>query len=237
MRSALLLAGLLLALPVHAFELKPFTASYTADWKQLPVSGTASRQLKQVSPGTWQLDFEASMLVASLSERSTFRHEANSWQPLMYRYRRSGLGAGKRVEQTFDWTTKRVTGSDRGKRIDIPLTQGLLDKSTYQLALQQDVADGKRSMSYSVLDGDDVDTYDFRVLGEEQVQTKAGSLTTIKVERVRDPSQSQRQTVLWFAKQWDFLLVRLLQVEKDGKTYDIMLENGIVDGKSVSGAK
>lgn len=41
----LLLISLLTALPLlaSASELLPFTASYTADWKQLPVSGSAER--------------------------------------------------------------------------------------------------------------------------------------------------------------------------------------------------
>ena len=57
----------------------------------------------------------------------------------------------------------------------------------------------------------------------------------IKVERVRDPTQSKRQTILWFAKDWDYLLVRLHQVEKDGKEYQIMLQDGSVNGQPVKG--
>ncbi|MNT99427.1 hypothetical protein D3C72_2422670 [compost metagenome] len=73
------------------------------------------------------------------------------------------------------------------------------------------------------------------MLGEERVNTKAGVVDAIKVERVRDPTQSSRKTVLWFAKDWDFLLVRLHQVEKDGKEYQIMLKEGEVAGKPVKG--
>lgn len=90
-------------------------------------------------------------------------------------------------------------------------------------------------MSYQVLDGDDIDTYDFRVLGEEAVTTMVGTVDAIKVERVRDPTQSKRITVLWFAKDWDYLLVRLQQVEKDGKEYQIILEEGRVNNKAVKG--
>jgi negative regulator of sigma E activity len=98
------------------------------------------------------------------------------------------------------------------------------------------VAAGKKSMSYQVVDGDEVDTYDFRVLGSEKVATKAGQVDAIKVERVRDPTQSKRITVLWFAKDWDYLLVRLQQVETDGKEYNIMLLDGTVNGKAVKGS-
>jgi len=87
-----------------------------------------------------------------------------------------------------------------------------------------------------VVEGTDTDTYDFRVLGAEKVSTKAGSVDAIKVERVRDPTQNKRTTVMWFAKDWDYLLVRLQQVETDGKEYNIMLQEGTVAGKEVKGS-
>jgi len=63
MRRAILLtlAAVLLPASLMATELKPFSASYTADWKQLPFSGQAARSLKQQEDGTWKLDFSASM--------------------------------------------------------------------------------------------------------------------------------------------------------------------------------
>ncbi len=90
-------------------------------------------------------------------------------------------------------------------------------------------------MTYQVMDGDEIDTYDFRVLGEERVDTVVGSVDAIKVERVRDPTQSKRITILWFAKDWDYLLVRLQQVEKDGKEYQIIVKSGTVNSKTVKG--
>lgn len=53
MRRALLFAFALLALPaVQAADLQPFSASYTADWKQLPMSGTAERSTEAGANGT-----------------------------------------------------------------------------------------------------------------------------------------------------------------------------------------
>ncbi len=72
MRRALLFACALLALPfAQAADLQPFSASYTADWKQLPMSGTAERSLTKQATGVWKLNFKASMMIASLSEEST----------------------------------------------------------------------------------------------------------------------------------------------------------------------
>ena len=237
MRALLLVALALVGLNAQAFELQPYSASYTADWKQVPISGTAERSLKPLGDGRWELSFGAAMLVASLSEVSTLRVENDTFLPLNYRFERNGLGKAKQVEHDFDWTEKQVIGSDRGDPVRFALNRGMQDKSTYQLVLQEDVAAGKQSMSYQVVDGDEIEVYDFRVLGEERVRTKAGLIDAIKVERVRDPTQSSRKTVLWFAKDWNYLLVRLHQIEKDGKEYQIMLKEGEVNGRKVVGAK
>ncbi|TWH64744.1 uncharacterized protein DUF3108 [Azomonas agilis] len=235
MRRALLLSLALLALPTQATELKSFSASYTADWSAAPVSGTAKRTLERQADGSWKLNFDASMLVTSFNEYSIFRVEGEQLLPTQYRLKRSGLGRGKAVEHNFDWANKQVTGKDEGDPVKLPLNPGLLDKSTYQVALQQDVAAGKRSMSYQVVDDDEIETYDFRVLGTEQVTTRAGQVDAIKVERVRDPTQSKRQTEMWFAKEWNYLLVKLRQVEKDGKEHQIVLEQGSINGQPVKG--
>ncbi|KAB0550806.1 DUF3108 domain-containing protein [Pseudomonas argentinensis] len=237
MRRALMLALALFSLPALAAEPKPFSASYTADWKQVPVSGSAERSLQKLDDGRWQLVFKASMLVAGLTEQSTFTVDGDAFLPQSYKFERSGLGKSKDVEFDFDWSQKQVIGSDRGNPVRFPLNRGMQDKSTYQLALQHDVAAGEKSMSYQVVDGDEIETYDFRILGEEVVRTAAGLIDAIKVERVRDPTQSSRKTILWFAKDWDYLLVRLHQVEKDGKEYQIMLKSGTVDGKNVEGRR
>ncbi|MFP3514597.1 DUF3108 domain-containing protein [Pseudomonas sp. SIMBA_077] len=236
MRRALLLALSLLAVPaVQAAELHPFQASYTADWKQLPMSGSAERSLVKNDNGNWTLNFKASMMIASLTESSTFDFKNDSLIPKSYSFERGGLGKSKNVSLDFDWKTNVVTGTDNKDPVSVKLLSGMLDKSTYQLALQRDVAAGKQNMNYLVVDGDDVDTYDFRVMGSEVVDTKAGKVDAIKVERVRDPTQNKRITEMWFAKNWDGLLVKLRQVEKDGKEYNIMLQDGTVNGQAVKG--
>ena len=129
MRRAAVLLLSLLALPVAALELKPYTASYTADWKQLPVSGSAERSLQAHADGSWQLSFEASMLLAGLTERSRLRVQGEQLQPLDYQFSRHGLGKAKQIEHRFDWEAKQVVGSDRGDAVRLPLNRGLDRKS------------------------------------------------------------------------------------------------------------
>lgn len=234
MRRALLTLALL-GLPASAMALEPFSVQYTADFQSVPVSGSAERQLTRNQDGSWNLHFRASMLIAALREDSQFRQDGRRFVPLRYELERTGLGKGKRVVHEFNWQQHLVTGNDRGTAVKLQLKDGLLDKSTYQLALQEDVAAGKTAMTYQVVDGDEIETFDFRVLGRELVDIASGQVEAIKVERVRDPNKSKRQTTLWFAPGWDYLLVRLHQTETDGKEYRIMLDQGQVAGREVKG--
>ena len=102
MRRALTLALTLFGLPASALALEPFNAKYTADWQQVPVSGSAERQLVQAADGSWTLMFKASMLVAGISEESRFNYVSQRFVPLSYRFERSGLGKSKNIAHDFD---------------------------------------------------------------------------------------------------------------------------------------
>ena len=219
---------------LSAAQLTPFTASYAADMKKIPVNGEAIHSLTMNTDETWNLSFTAGMFVARLSEDSTLRLEDDRVVPLSYTYERRGLGRSRKTTQVFDWTNGVVKGVHKGDTFTLPTEPGLLDKTTYQLALQQDLMAGRTEMTYRVLDGDDIDEYEFKVVGEDRVTTRAGQFDAVEVERVRDPD-SKRQTTLWFAKDWNYLLVRLSQVETDGQHYRIMLKEATVNGEPVVG--
>jgi hypothetical protein len=217
-----------------AQPLTPFTASYAADMKNIPVNGEAVHSLQQNSDGTWDLKFQASMFVARLTEQSTLALENEQVVPLNYHYQRKGLGHSRETTQTFDWTTGEVRGVHKKDAFTLPTQPGLLDKTTYQLALQRDLMAGKTEMSYMVVDGDDVEKYDFRVTGEQRVTTRNGQFDSVEVERIREPD-AKRETTLWFAKDWNYLLVRLSQIETDGQHYQIVLKDASMNGEPVIG--
>lgn len=217
-----------------AQDLIPFTASYAADMRKVPVNGEATHTLKANDDGTWTLSFNAGLFVARLTEESVFRLQDDRLQPLNYLYERRGLGRGRTSSLTFDWNEGLVTGSHKNDRFQLPIEPGLLDKTTYQLALQRDLQAGKTNLHYRVVDGDDIEDYEFRITGEKRVTTRVGQFDAVEVERVRD-ADAKRQTTLWFAKEWDYLLVRLTQVETDGQEYQIMLKEATLDGKPVTG--
>lgn len=226
---------LLLALPLQATAtdvLQPFAASYTANWQALPFSGKAERSLVRQGEH-WQLQFKASAYIASITETSTFSHEQGRIIPLHYSLRSSGLGKTRNTRQNYNHQNGQLTLSKhKSPAISAPIVADAMDQFSAQLALQMDVAQGQQHMTYQVQEGDELDSYEFRVSGEEIISTPAGKLLTTRVERVRHGA-SKRKTVLWFANDWNFMLVQLQQVESDGKEYVIKLKSGSVNGRTV----
>ncbi len=222
-------SGLAMAQP-----LVPFTASYAADMKNIPVNGSAVHSLQQNPDGTWHLKFHASMFVAKLTEESTLTLQDDQLIPLNYRYQRKGMGRSRETTQTFDWANGEVRGVYKKENFTLPTQPGLLDKTTYQLALQRDLMAGKTEMHYLLVDDDEIEEYEFRVTGEQRVTTRNGRFDAVEVERIREPD-AKRQTTLWFAKDWNYLLVRLSQIESDGQHYEIVLKDATMDGEPIIG--
>ncbi|WP_235906806.1 DUF3108 domain-containing protein [Pseudomonas saliphila] len=218
----------------NAQEIAPFTASYAADMRNVPLNGEANHSLTANENGTWTLAFDAGMFVARLSEQSTFLLQEDGILPIEYEYKRRGLGRSRTTTQHFDWESGVVTGDHKKERFTLPTEPGLLDKTTYQLALQRDLMAGKTDLRYRVVDGDDIEEYQFRVVGEERVTTRVGQFDAVEVERVREPD-ADRETTIWFAKDWQYLLVRLNQIETDGQHYQIVLKEATLDGEPVQG--
>jgi len=224
------LVNLLLIFSSASFALTPFSAEYVANFK-LPFSGSAQISLFKQGDN-WQYKFEASMLVAGITETSIFTiDDANKLVAQKYSYARSGMGGGnKNIAQTFTKDgTVSIKRGDKATTIKTP--NDVLDKSLYQIALQRDLAAGGTEFSYQVLDGDELETYNFAVIGEDTVKTKLGKFKAIKVQRIRE--NSKRNTLIWFAPKLNFLLVKLEQSETDGKNYQIVLKKAVIDGKKI----
>ena len=104
------------------------------------------------------------------------------------------------------------------------IPNGAVDKLGYQLQMRLDLLTGKKSLVYQVADGGYLKEFSFIRQGEELLHTELGEVTAVIVKKVRSESD-QRESTLWFAKELDYLLVKLIQVEADGERYEINLES------------
>ncbi|WP_421865531.1 DUF3108 domain-containing protein [Motiliproteus sp.] len=210
--------------PETAISLQPFRAFYQAEFDLgIHVNGEAIRELTQTADGQWQLSMKASAIAASIDESSRFALEQGRVTPQHYHYQRKLLTKKKTIEHRFDWPKQQLTSSIKGDQQQLPLQPGTLDKVGFQIQLWQDIKGGANEATYPVADGRQIKTYEFDRLGSERISTPAGEFDTIKVARDRGDS-SARKTYIWFASELDHVIVKLQQIEPDGKKYTLVLE-------------
>jgi len=213
-------------------ELLPHKATYTANIKKgISIKGEAVRELKQLNKNQWLYRFDVESFAADIQESSTFEWKEGHISPLKYQYKLSPFLASKRKrEVTFDWKNKRAYSTYKKKKWTIEsIPQNSQDRLSYQLQMLLDVKAGKQAMVFPIAHKGKVKESHFRVLREEPLKTALGTMNSIVVEKVRAKTK-KRKTLLWFAKDHTFLLLKMTQVEKDGEEYEINLKSAEVNG-------
>lgn len=212
-----------------------FSAGYNATWTGgwFPINVDAQRSLHYQEDGTGVLTFEADSAIAGLEEVSTFRFLENTIQPLQYRYLRSGLFKEPDRNQLFDWNKKQIINGDTQQVFTGHWHDQVQDNLSYNLQASIDLKRGKTQFTYPVFDRNKVKDFKFQLIGFESIKTKVGTLRTVKVEQI-EKKKDKKKTYIWFAKDYDYLLVRLKQKQKDGQTYQIDLTSASINGKALS---
>jgi len=200
---------------------KAFTAKYSAVLNGSRVRGSAIRQLINKANGESIFSFKAKVNIAKLAEESVILW--NQCTPISKAYNRSlrVLIRNRKQSIQFDHQKLKVqyTYDKKSGIADIPVNT--LDRIALQLSLRCDLKQGKREGSYSVFDRNKIKNYQFKVLGEEEIETPIGKLLTTKVQLLR--KNKDRQTWLWFSKQHDYLLVKLNQNESSSENLEITI--------------
>lgn len=207
-----------------AVKLQPFRAFYQAEFDLgIHLNGEAIRELTQADDGQWRLTMKASAIAASIDESSHFSLQQTRVTPERYHYQRKLLAKKKTIEHRFDWQQQQLISNVKGDQQQLELEPGTLDKVGLQIQLWQDIKSGATEVQYPVADGRQIKPYQFNRIGSERIQTPAGEFDTIKVARNRGDSSS-RKTYIWFASEQDHVIVKLQQIEPDGKKYTLLLE-------------
>ena len=211
-------------------DLASYRAEYVAEYQGLPVRARGVREFSSLGNDRFQLVSSATSLFVKLTESTRFEKLDGKLMPLSYSYVRKGMGKNKQENLDFDWQQMQLHHEGTTSE----LTADTLDKLSYQFQLQSDVADAVSAgltdtiLSYQIADEEKRKIYRFRISGEETLETPIGDLRTVKVERLRD--DDERQTIFWLAADHSFLLVRLVQVEKD-RGFELNLSNATINGQ------
>ncbi len=194
--------------------LKAFSAEYSAILNGSSVSGSAVRQLEFNPEGQAVFSFKAKVNLAKLHEESLLSWNQCTPVPLAYQRSLRVFFRNKKQSIQFDQDKLKAHYDDGKKSGHADIPAQTLDRISLQLALRCDLQKGKQQGNYTVFDRNKLKTYQFKVVGDEIIDTPIGKLQATKVQLQR--KNKNRQTWLWFSKQHDYLLVKLKQEEPGG---------------------
>ena len=162
-------------------------------------------------------------------ESSLWRLTDSGIQPVTYRYSRRGGDDDREVELVFDWQNRKVENRVAGQPWSMDIPAGTLDKLVMQIAMLIDLQAGRRHFNYPIADGGRLKHYEFKVVGEEQIELPDGNYNTIKLARLDD---DRDQTFIWAAPDLQYIPVRFLKKKKSGLKYEIRLRK-IIKGQAL----
>ncbi len=214
-----------------------YEARYLAE--AMGLSATAHRVQTRGEDALYTLENSLSLTllgatVGTVTETSVFRWQDGQVIPERYHYSQTGLSAREETV-AFDWQAMSARSSRDEDSWTLPLSAGVQDKLSYSQNIGTDIdTRGLTQMRYAIVDTDEIEEQVYEWVGEETLQTPAGALRTVKIERVRAGNSSRRTTV-WLARDWHYLLVQLEQVNGSGNLTRLTLESATVNGQALQG--
>jgi len=207
-----------------------FETSYNAKLYGFNISATS--RLSPLPNGNYEYYFNADSMVGKVTEMTEVIWNAKEQRiiPQRYIYQRKGMGKNRDDELVFDWSANKVTNVKNAQSQVLDAAKNIQDSLSYQIQLSQDLIAGKKQFDYSIANGRKIKQYKFEIVGEEVLTTPLGDVKTLKVKRTRD--KSELVTYAWFAKDFQYLLVRLQQ-EENGSAYTIYISKASLNGKAI----
>lgn len=214
--------------------IKPYRVVYDANYDFfLPIRGKAIRELHQQEDGHWVLSHSIDSSLLTLKETSLFEWQQQQPKTITYNFKQRSIGKSRNELLEFDWNSQQVHHTTNKPAGSFEISKATLDKLTYQLKIRQDLSNSKDILVYSVADKRKLKQYGFDIIGNAVLETPMGKLNTLQIKRDRG-ANAKRETTLWLAKDWDYLLVKIHQKEK-GKDYEVVMVEGELDGNPIKG--
>ena len=218
----LLLLAAAPAVQADPIDLKPFRATYIAEWKGM-TAASSTVELQKAGDDTYTYSSVNSArgvfrmaFPDALTQVSTFRIVDGRVLPLTFR----GTDEKERpINLTFDWQNKRVTGVAKDRQVDLELPDGAQDAMSLQIASLRNLASGNLQGTVWMIDATKLKEYELHLEGNARISTELGELDTVIYTSKRHDSGNYTRT--WVAPAIGYLPVRAERI--DGKKVLITL--------------
>jgi hypothetical protein len=121
--------------------------------------------------------------------------------------------AEKRDAARFDWAGQTLHLNSEGRESTAKLATGVLDMLSfvYQFAFSLPESGDIR---IDLTNGRKLDSYRYRIVAEESLETPLGSLKTVHLTKLHDPDEEA--TEIWLGMDYHYLPVKIRQIDKKG---------------------
>lgn len=231
-------ASVMPADPQHAgsteknVTLPSYSATYSAT--KSGISANLKQTLKPINHNQWRLHNETSILFFSFEEEAVFSIQDNRIKPLIYRYDNS-TNSSRSSQLAFDWQKQTVFDQLHSKK-PLQLQEPAWDKLSVQAQIRLDLlrqGDAYQKEEYQQIDRTKLKRYTITRLKDEVLNTQLGPFDTIKLEERRDGRD--KYTLIWLAKNHDYMILRLQRIEDGEVEYQIDLSDATINGKPLKG--
>jgi hypothetical protein len=203
-------------------DLKPFRATYVAEWKGMSAA-SSTVELKRsgddiytyssvnTARGMFRMAFPD-----ALSQTSTFKIIDGRVVPQTF----SGMDEKERpINLNFDWQNKRVTGTAKERAVDLTLPEGTQDAMSLQIASLRNLASGNLKGTVWMIDATKLKEYELVLEGNARIETAMGEFDTVIYSSKR--ANSDRMTRTWVAPTLGYLPVKAESIR--GKKVEVTL--------------
>lgn len=182
---------------------QPYSARYSL-YRNGKLSGKVEIKLRQQG-NQWSIISEGSgthglakILGARDSETASGTLQQGRFQPHSYTRHTRIAGIDDRWTANFDWDLGLVSViHDKDEPLQIELVGESLDPLSLKLEMRRQLGTAEPDLRFHMVEEDEIDEQNFRILRSEWLETSLGCLETIPVEKIRH--NSKRYTRAWHA--------------------------------------
>jgi hypothetical protein len=174
----------------------------------------------------------ARILAARDNEEVSGRLHEGRFRPERYTRHTRVAGIDDFWLVTFDWKDSRVSiKHDRDDPLVLDMVGRSVDPLSLKLDMRQRLSQPGTPLQFHMVEEDEIDEQNFRLLPSEWMETSLGCLRTVPVEKIRE--NSKRFTRAWHAPDLGFVEVRVEHGKVGGNHHEMRITELSFEGDEV----
>ena len=224
----LLLGCLFFAKLAGAGLLQPYDLHYAAELGGMKIE--ARHQLLQDS-GQYSVKTQAKNFLGKVSEKGNFKiSDGGNIVPLKYAKQQKSIVGNRSETHIFDWATNTLSFVYKKSQSTVALSEGQFDRLSLTQQMRLDLARGGKKFGYTLFRKGEFKQYQYRVVNSEIIHLDQGAFNAVQVERLEQGSS--KKTKIWFAIDWDYIVLKMETFEDNSKK-TMVLQHGKLNGNSI----